>query len=216
MNHLIACTFKNPKTNDYYVAYRGTGDGKWVDNGEAMTIESSLMQQAAADYFDSVVEHESLDSENIGRIIVTGHSKGGNSAQFTTMFSENSHLIDNCYSIDGQGFSAKAIEAFKAKWDNDYQLQIEKMYSINGQNDYVHDLGYPIINEEQTYFVKTHGNDFASWHSLSNMFSDGQFGWDYTVDENGNKIYNFDLSQDSVGKFAKELTIFVAISQKIR
>lgn len=206
MNHIIACTFKNPDTNDYYVAYRGTGDGKWVDNGEAMTIESSLMQQAAADYFDSVVKSENLDGENIGRIIVTGHSKGGNSAQFTTMFSQNSHLIDNCYSIDGQGFSAKAIEAFKAKWGNDYQLQIEKMYSINGQNDYVHDLGYSIINEEQTYFVKTHGNDFTSWHSLSNMFSDGQFGWDYTVDENGNKTYNFDLPQDSVGKFAKELS----------
>ena len=206
MNHIIACTFKNPKTNDIYVAYRGTGDGKWVDNGDGMSAESSLMQRAAADYFDSVVSSENLNDEYSGKIIVTGHSKGGNSAQFVTMYAQNSHLIDNCYSIDGQGFSLKAIEAFKTKWKENYQSQIDKMYSINGQNDYVHDLGKTIINDDQTYFIETRGNDFGSWHALSKMFSDGNFNWTYTIDENENKVYDFNVSQGHIGKFAKELS----------
>ena len=91
---LWACTFQSPN-NDYYVAYRGTGDGKWLDNGEGMYKTSTVMQESAADYFDTIVEKWELsESDNI---IVTGHSKGGNSAQYGTLASKNGDLIETCY-----------------------------------------------------------------------------------------------------------------------
>ena len=40
---VIACTFQDTN-GDIYVAYRGTGDGKWADNGDGMTKPSTEMQ----------------------------------------------------------------------------------------------------------------------------------------------------------------------------
>lgn len=169
---LFACTFVSPEPDsDYYVAYRGTGDGKWVDNGEGMYKEYTVMQKSAAEYFDYVVSREQLTADD--NIIVTGHSKGGNSAQYVTLASEYGYLIDSCYSLNGQGFSEKAIKEFQRDLDR-YQAQIDKMYSINGENDYVHDLGFPVIPSDRTYFVPTpDGKDFGGMHGLQYMINDG-------------------------------------------
>ena len=77
-----AVCFKYPKgngVNDYYVGYRGTGDGRWRDNAEGMTEALTPMQDEAADYFDHLFStHDELNTvhDNGGRLIVTGHSKG--------------------------------------------------------------------------------------------------------------------------------------------
>jgi hypothetical protein len=167
VTELYAVSFKSPN-NDYYVAYRGTGDGKWVDNGEGMYKESSLMQRRAAEFFDSVVEKELLN-ENY-RIILTGHSKGGNSAQYSTLASKYASLVDVCYSLDGQGFSAAAVELLKKQHGDNYQAQLDKMFSVNGENDYVHDLGLSVISDDRTFFVATpNGTNVGGMHDLVNM-----------------------------------------------
>ncbi len=201
---LVSCAFADPSNGNVYFAYRGTGDGKWIDNGVGMADESSQMQLKANEYFEKVIDKYGLDNYNDGKIIVTGHSKGGNSAQYVTMFSKYAHLIDNCYSFDGQGFSSLAItemeNRFKDKygenWEIEYKKQIQKMYSINGKNDYVHDLGITIINEDQTYYVNIVGEDgFMEWHGLNFLFNgDGSFNWEFT-------------EQGPIGKFAKELSL---------
>ena len=38
------CTFRDPDGN-FFVSYRGTGDGRWLDNGEGMTALSTEMQE---------------------------------------------------------------------------------------------------------------------------------------------------------------------------
>ena len=87
------CTFKDPDGN-YYVAYRGTGDGRWADNGNGMTVPSTEMQEAAREYFDAMAEKYFIDANAEGKqIIVTGHSKGGNEAQYVYMTSEYEYLI---------------------------------------------------------------------------------------------------------------------------
>lgn len=191
---LWACTFQSPN-NDYYVAYRGTGDGKWLDNGEGMYKTSTVMQESAADYFDTIVEKWELsESDNI---IVTGHSKGGNSAQYVTLASKNADLIDTCYSLDGQGFSKKAIEEFKNQLGYQYQVRIDKMYSINGENDYVHDLGIAVIPSDRTYFVATpDGTSIGGMHGLQYMIVDGEI------------ILDLDnpVQQGPMGGFAKKLS----------
>ncbi len=203
MNELISCAFMNPKTGDIYVVYRGTGDGKWVDNGDAFTKYSSLMQERASQFFDDVIEAHYNTSGKKGKVIVSGHSKGGNLAQFVMMDSQYGDLVDNCYSFNGQGFSENAIETFKNRWKEDYQKQIDKMYSINGVNDYVHDLGNVIIDKNKTYFIPTSGNGFNEWHSLDFFFNkDGSIRW--AKDENGNIV--FTTEQGPVGRLAAKIS----------
>lgn len=114
------CTFRDPD-GSYYVTYRGTGDGRWPDNADGMTALSTEMQEAAKDYFDAMAEKYFVEASAEGSLIfVTGHSKGGNEAQYVYMASEYEYLIDSCYSFDGQGFSGKARDHFMEKYDLSY------------------------------------------------------------------------------------------------
>ena len=172
------CTFMDPSTGDYYVAFRGTGDGRWADNGNGMTAPSTEMQEAAAAYFDQMAEEYLIDaSVNGSKIFVTGHSKGGNEAQYVYMTAQHEEIIDACYSLDGQGFSGSAIEHFQDIHGKDYDDKLQNMYSVNGENDFVHDLGYVIIPEDNTYFVPTsEGKIPNSWHALENMLASDDNG----------------------------------------
>lgn len=178
---IIACAFQDPTDGNIYVTYRGTGDGKWVDNGIGIANESSQMQEEAAKYFDHVVENMVLGSPGRGKLIVTGHSKGGNEAQYVTLNSEYGYLVDNCYSLDGQGFSEQAIEAFRNRFEGYgkglYEEQLKKMYSINGDNDYVHDLGISVIPIENIFFIENAGDSFGGYHDLNKMIEGSSLRW---------------------------------------
>jgi len=199
---LNAYTFKDEETGTIYVAYRGTGDGKWVDNGRGIT-EYSPMQRAAAGYFDKVVENHNISASN--NIVVSGHSKGGNSAQVATILSNNRALISACYSMDGQGMSAAAIkEAMRMSGIADYNRQIDKMVSINELNDYVHPLGIGIIPSSQTYTL-TQGD-----HNPYQLFNrDGSLAW--TKDANENIVHgtpgNLTKAMNIVSKAAQLLPL---------
>lgn len=197
-DYIQACAYKLPgKDGDVYVAYRGTGDGRWGDNGQGFTQQSTDMQRDAQKYFDYVVEKYGLDKSN-GNLYVTGHSKGGNEAQYVMMTSKYNDKIDGCYSIDGQGFSKKAIEYFKKhNKDGKYDELLSKMYSINGENDYVHFLINPIIPEKNTYYIDQPGKDP---HDIFSLYKNGKIGWRY--DEDGNIINS---APGFLGRMAKEL-----------
>ncbi|MBR4626794.1 MAG: DUF2974 domain-containing protein [Ruminococcus sp.] len=152
---------------DVYVAYRGTGEGRWYDNGDAFDKKYSPYQQDAAEYFDSVMS--SLNVDESANVIVTGHSKGGNEAQFVTLASKYAYLVDKCDSFDGQGFSPEAIAYFKQLYGEDfYEKQRGKMYSICGDNDFVNVLGIKVVPDENTIYIKTTCDtyDAANSHGL--------------------------------------------------
>lgn len=167
-----ACTFITPDESSIYVVYRGTGDGEWPDNGIGMTSVSTIQQERALSYFEQVVE--TLDIKDSQRLIVTGHSKGGNKAQFVTMETKYSRLLDACYSVDGQGFSEKAIEEWKERYgERAYRNRTEKLYGIHGENDYVSALGNSIIPKGHIRYVETpvEKNNFAGYHDIKYMFA---------------------------------------------
>ena len=198
---VIACAFQDAN-GDMYIAYRGTGDGKWVDNGYGIANESSQMQRVANDYFDKCVEDLGLTNYDQGKIFITGHSKGGNEAQYVILNSKYGYLIDRCYSLDGQGFSEEAIEHFIEQYGLDYyESQLQKMYSINGENDYVHDLGIPVIPKENTYFVETpDANSIGGYHDIKEMLNGPGLNW---YDENGNIVT---VDQGPIGQFARVIS----------
>lgn len=167
-----ACTFRTPDKSCVYVVYRGTGDGEWADNGIGMTKTATVQQQRALTYFETVVEKENITEDT--RLIVTGHSKGGNKAQYVTMSTKYENLPDACYNADGQGFSEDAVEAWKNKLgDEAYEIRREKITGIYGENDYVNVLGHSIVPEKNRYYVKTptDKNDFAAYHDIVYMYA---------------------------------------------
>ena len=166
-----ACTFKDPDSGKIYVTYRGTGDGEWPDNGLGMTQVSTTQQEKAAEYFDYVAEHIGLNESD--HVIITGHSKGGNKAQYVTINSRYRDYIDECFSLDGQGFSPEAIAYFKEKYGEDYEEAIRKMVSVCGEDDFVNPLGVKVIPDDRTYYIDTprEDTDFVACHDLKYFFS---------------------------------------------
>ena len=167
-----ACTFSTPDGETVYIVYRGTGDGEWPDNGLGMTQTATVQQKRALEYFEEVVDDMKLTAEQ--RVVVTGHSKGGNKAQFVTMETKYEEIADVCYSVDGQGFSDAAIRNWKRVYTEDgFERRRTKIYGIHGENDYVSVLGNSIIKKEQISYVKTPVNkgDFVGYHDIKYMFS---------------------------------------------
>jgi hypothetical protein len=79
--------------------------------------------------------------DNYNDITITGHSKGGNLAQYATI--KNGDRIDRCVSFDGQGFNKDFIAENKAL----IEANKDKITSINAYNDYVNILLTPIAGE---------------------------------------------------------------------
>lgn len=167
-----ACTFMEKNGSSVYVVYRGTGDGEWPDNGLGMTKKATLQQERALAYFEDVIERQQITREQ--KVIVTGHSKGGNKAQYVTMTTGYSYLLDACYNIDGQGFSEKAIEGFRtACGKEEYERRTRKITGVYGENDYVNVLGYSIVPKDRIHYVKTpvKKDNFAGYHDIKYMFA---------------------------------------------
>ena len=163
-----AVVTRNDATNTYTVAYCGTRAGwqEWPDNAEGMLNESSPAQESAAHYFDMM----SSRFEEGYNVVVTGHSKGGNKAQYVTMFAENRSVIDNCVALDGQGFSQEAMESMQRH--GDYAAQRDKITLVCGSDDYVHVLGERLAREDQTYYLQ--GNHRMTHAGSSAFLQDHQ------------------------------------------
>ena len=171
-----ACMIENPVTGEKYVVYRGTQDGEWVDNGAAMADVNSEQQRNASAYLDHLAEKYGWDESE--QVIVTGHSKGGNKAQFVTLDAEHRNVIDESYSFDGQGFSPEAIEYYKRNLGEDYEKALRKLHGVSGENDYVHPLGIQIIPEDQCRYLKQDEKmNPLEYHYACNLFTetDGRY-----------------------------------------
>ncbi len=85
--------FYDENKKQAYAVFRGTGDFEWEDNFKGGYLAVTPQQKKALDWINS------LPYDNI---IVSGHSKGGNKAQFVAYLSDK---VSKCVSFDGQGFS---------------------------------------------------------------------------------------------------------------
>ncbi len=157
---MTAAVFAHPN-GDISVVFRGTGRGEWIDNGEGLsgisednvyhtykqdgTILSSVtvnmdfatdQQVEALNWFRMIAAQNNWDDRT--RITVSGHSKGGNKAQFVTM---HSTLVKECFSFDGQGFSPEALASMKQTLGKAFDANRRRIISLSGNNDYVNVLG---------------------------------------------------------------------------
>jgi hypothetical protein len=195
-----------------YVQYRGTPDGGWVQN--PISYGADINAANAADGVSSQIQADGLDFFNkcvdeyagygfSGNLVVGGHSQGGNVAEYVTIMSEYSGLIDQCVSLDGPNHSEELREYIIEHYGAEYlDEQSQKIISINGDNDYVNMQGQVnFATDKNTYYLKTQGrNDFWGWHDEGYMF-DPKTGQLYPMlDENKNKV-----EQGPVGQMMNEI-----------
>lgn len=171
---LTACIFA--KSNDSIsVVFKGTGSGEWIDNGEGLSgipeenVYATFSQSGEIVYSTAVKKDYATDQQSealnwfnkiaaqhgwnkSSRITVSGHSKGGNKAQFVAI---HSSLVYDCYSFDGQGFSPEALRFIKNQYGEDYETLRQRIYSFSAENDYVNVLGSRLVAQNHIYYLKS-------------------------------------------------------------
>lgn len=178
------CFVDNVKhPTDVNVVFRGTsGAYEWRDNGQGGYKTDTEQQQAAADYING------LPLEYGDAITVTGHSKGGNKAQYVTIATDR---ISRCVSYDGQGFSQEFVDEYRDKIDE----RAARIENISASKDYVNCLLYSIAGTK-TYVITEEQDNFFHYHKPSIL-----------LDENG------DLrpagNQSALSKFINEYTTYI-------
>ena len=137
-NGLRACCFvkeSNGNVEDVVAVFRGTSGGnEWKDDLMMANAVSSEIMDDAAIYI------KNLPKEYGNNITVTGHSKGGNKAQYVTIVTDR---IGRCVSFDGQGFSKEFLEFYSARIEERKSI----ITSISAEYDFVNSLLFPIAGD---------------------------------------------------------------------
>ena len=125
---LGAACFVNPE-GEAVIIYRGTGPAyvEWDDDVQGGYLADTDIQKQALAFAQEC-------AENYDNITVSGHSKGGNMAQYVTVVMGDE--IDRCVSFDGQGFS----DEFLKKYADEISANQSKIRNVCAYNDYVNVL----------------------------------------------------------------------------
>ena len=152
---------------DATIAIRGTGGSfeAWDDNLQGMRDIDTKSQKEIQKFVHK-------QGEYYDNITITGHSKGGNLAQYATVVEGDK--IDRCVSFDGQGFNDKFCE----KYRDEIAANRKKIKSISGDKDIVNTLLNSIAGS--TVYLETeegynaHGS-YAMWKKNEGTIIDGKY-----------------------------------------
>ena len=163
-----------------YVHFNGTGDGNWNYNEAAYGAkpQPSKMQIWSLDYFESMYEKHYKD-KSIKNLIVSGHSQGGNNAQFVTIRSEYARNITNCIALDAPGFSEQFVrESVRLLGEDYFSVLCSKILGYNGVYDYVSCLGQvSIIPKGNIKYIEYTGSlfDFEMYHMAGGLLNSDDY-----------------------------------------
>ena len=159
-----ALCYTDPKDADPVVVFRGTGGTKeaWCDNFEGAFTDETKIQQIADDFVES-------ECGIYNDIVVTGHSKGGNLAQFVTV--SRNERIRECLSFDGQGFGEELLIKDPAGIVDASQ----KITSVCAYNDFVNILLTSIAG---TCLFVFNDSSPAAAHSPVTLLTENEFDVD--------------------------------------
>ena len=173
---ITACVFIRPDEEVSFV-FKGTASGEWIDNGKGLSGIPQKHKYIKYDYasgkkYDIVKSNDFSTTQQVQalnifngiifkdkalhnrKITVSGHSKGGNKAQFIAMKSDS---VKSCFSFNGQGFSPEAIKMFESESGSAFWKKCDKIKSLCSENDYVNVLGKRLVYDKNTYYFSTHG-----------------------------------------------------------
>lgn len=160
-NGLRACCFvkeSNGNIEDVVAVFRGTaGSNEWKDDLMMANAVSSEIMDDAAIYIKNLPEKYG------NNITVTGHSKGGNKAQYVTIVTDR---IGRCVSFDGQGFSKEFLEFYSARIEERKSI----ITSISAEHDFVNSLLFPIAGDIK-YIKADFDKKFGLNHCPNKVFN---------------------------------------------
>ncbi|MDR0435145.1 MAG: DUF2974 domain-containing protein [Gracilibacteraceae bacterium] len=176
---LKAGFYGDQRTGAVYAAFRGTGRREWLDNALASggLTPASPQQMQALVFFDAYIGGMAAKMQELSGkepyAILTGHSKGGNKAQFAAMLTKHQDIVRAGISMDGQTMAPETMEHMidALGMEKFEKLRTEKLASVCGTNDFVHplchnagdhrhaDLTLPsaLIPPENTVYLKMDG-----------------------------------------------------------
>jgi hypothetical protein len=197
--------------DNVYVQYRGTPDGGWVQNpisygadiNEANAADgvSSQIQADGLDFFNECA-HEFAGYGHAGKLIVGGHSQGGNVSEYVTMMSEYAALIDLCVSLDGPSHSQELYDYIIENFGEEYFAEMsQKIIAINGNNDYVNMQGQVDFAAQEYYIDSDDAWADENGHG-------GLWGWHdllYLLDRDTGELLPHDAEQGPVGRMMADI-----------
>lgn len=151
--------------NTIYVAYRGTDNTiiGWKEDFNMSFSELVPAQADAVSYLENVSEKYSNK-----KILVGGHSKGGNLAVYAAAFCNEGvkERIISVYNNDGPGFCSEVVES------NQYKEILKKVHTYIPQTSII---GRLLNHQEETIILKSKEigimqHDLYSWQLLGDKF----------------------------------------------
>lgn len=186
------------KNNNATVVFRGTAGPEWSDNVLGGYEEDTEQQKVALEYIKNLpYDH----------ITVSGHSKGGNKAQYVTIVM-NSILkgkIDRCVAFDGQGFSPE----FCKKYAEEIEKYNNLITLIGPKDDYVNILLYQIAGNviytevDKSFWDKIKEGDFkgiVGQHIANRMLA---------FDKDGNPYLKTETSREPIMTVLHEFLLYL-------
>ena len=148
------------------VTYRGTDDTLvgWKEDMNMCFLPVVPAQRKAVEYLHTVAK------EHKGKLILTGHSKGGNLAMYAAVHcnvAEVRNRITAVYSNDGPGFGKNIVD------DPDYVKLRPIIHNLVPHSSVVgmlleHDENYTVVKSRQKSGLLQHNG--LSWEILGNSF----------------------------------------------
>lgn len=128
-----ACFVDDPvNPQDIIIVFKGTcQDDEWFDNAMGCYQSDTQKQIEAVEYVNRLPVHYG------NNMTATGHSKGGNKAQYITIVTNR---IGRCVSFDSQGFS----KSFLQKYADEISQKSNRIIVISAADDYVNSTLFPI------------------------------------------------------------------------
>lgn len=161
--------------NNAIFVFKGTsGSLEWNDNREGIFENNpdTKQQVKAYEYFEKNIFDNYLKVK-YKNVYVTGHSKGGNKAQYIGV--RAGRYIKKIYSFDGQGFG----DSFFEKYKENIKRYSKKIVNISGEYDYVNIIG-ELASSENIYLksnalieikeVKGNFKTLYNYHFLTELF----------------------------------------------
>lgn len=181
------------------IVYKGTaGDYEWKDNVEGTyNITDTKQQRRALSYFDKMVEK----FPNVNKIYVSGHSKGGNKAQYIGILRGNMSKLEKIYSFDGQGFNGNFLKKYNKEITNNGY----KIYNICNEYDYVNIIMNSIANKIFIKSTTNIGNEDDRQSKLLHRFGGFHSPYSMFKNENGILTLNDEVEQSEIMKNFEKL-----------
>lgn len=181
------------------IVYKGTaGDYEWKDNVEGTyNITDTKQQRRALSYFDEMVKK----FPDLKKIYVSGHSKGGNKAQYIGVLRGDMSKLEMIYSFDGQGFNNNFIKKYNKEITNNRH----KIFNICNELDYVNIILFSISNKIFIKSTTNVGNEDDRQSKLLHRFGGFHSPYSMFKKENGILTLNEKTEQSDIMKNFEKL-----------